>query len=134
MSSEFLKTILPEIREQNFLSKLEEFQREKILSKKYFGPPGRTVKFEGLESLARIVGSETRLKILRSLLSGEMNVMTLAKRVGVSASTLMEHMSILEREEAVLSRSEGRMRIYSLANSEKICALCKVIETWSAEK
>lgn len=133
VSEETLKKLVPHVWEREFLNRIKEFQRQYVLRPKYSGPPGGTLNFGKIGALANIVGSETRLRILLSLSLRDVNVVALAKQVGVSPSTLMEHLRILEAEGAVRGRVEGRMRIYSLADSEEVRELSRVIKTWSAQ-
>jgi len=126
------KRLMADLPELGFLIRLERFQQENIRRTKYTPAPATETGFAGLKSLAKIAGTETRLRIVLSLTVGDMNVVALAKRVGVSASTLTEHLSILEREGIVMSRTQGRMRIYNLSDSEKTRELARLVKAWSS--
>jgi len=132
VDADALNRLVADMPELEFLARLKGFQRDNVWRMKYTIPSATKVGFGRLKSLAKIAGTETRLRILLALTTSNMNVVALAKCVGVSASTLTEHLGILEDEGIVVSRSQGRMRIYSLADSEKTHELTKLIKAWSS--
>ena len=132
VDEEALKKVMADIPELDFLAKLKRFQRDNVSSIGYAAPSAAKVGFGRLKSLAKIAGTETRLRVLLALTKSDMNVVALAKSIGVSASTLTEHLGILENEGVVASRSQGRMRIYGLVDSEETRELAKLVKAWSS--
>lgn len=63
----------------------------------------------------RALGSKTRLEILKKLKSRRMTLSELSDVLGMHASTVSEHLAILERAELVLKNDEGyKWKYYSL--------------------
>lgn len=59
-----------------------------------------------------------RLMILCHLGEGEASVGELNDQVGMSQSSISQHLAMLRREGLVLARREGQQVIYSLADDE----------------
>lgn len=66
------------------------------------------------------LGNETRLQILRLLLSGEMCVSDIVESVGGAASTVAHHLRTLEDAGLIVSRRHGRSTYYAVQKEELI--------------
>lgn len=62
--------------------------------------------------LFRAFGDATRVRILSAILDQELNVSSLAERVGVSESAVSHHMRGLRQMHLVISRREGKEVFY----------------------
>ena len=62
----------------------------------------------------KILGDETKLKILRHLLNGEVCSCKFISVAGRAQSTVSTHLNDLEKEGVLKSRREGRNIYYSL--------------------
>jgi DNA-binding transcriptional ArsR family regulator len=74
-----------------------------------------------VERRARVfnaLGNETRLRILRSLLDGEMCVSEIVERVGGAASTIAHHLRTLENAGLIASHRRGRSTFYFIQEQE----------------
>ncbi|MBR5229297.1 MAG: helix-turn-helix transcriptional regulator [Firmicutes bacterium] len=65
-------------------------------------------------SFFRIVGDETRMKILCSISSGELCVNDIAASVGMTKSSVSHQLKLLKDEGLVKNRREGKNIFYSL--------------------
>ncbi len=68
----------------------------------------------GLVEVAKALACPVRVRALLALGDGEMCVCELVALLGVAASTMSRHMSLLERSGLVAARKEGRWMHYSL--------------------
>ena len=64
--------------------------------------------------LFSILGDTSRVKIIAALLSGPMNVQSLAETVGISPSAISHHMRSLRQMRLVRAHKQGRQVFYSL--------------------
>lgn len=64
----------------------------------------------------RTLGHPARIRILEMLRDGEANVADIAEAVGVSGSTLSQHLASLRRADVVTSRREGSQVIYRVVD------------------
>ena len=62
--------------------------------------------------------NEKRLMILCQLVRGERSVNDLANALGTRQSTISQHLALLRRDRLVSARSDGQLRLYSLAGEE----------------
>ena len=65
--------------------------------------------------ITKALADENRVRILMALRGGELCVCQIAELLGLSASTISSHLSILHRADMVLSRKKGRWIFYRLA-------------------
>ncbi|NLW87867.1 MAG: winged helix-turn-helix transcriptional regulator [Planctomycetes bacterium] len=72
-----------------------------------------------LSQLFRILGDETRLRILIELQEGPRNVSELCKRLKTPQPTVSHHLSILRMGEVVTSQRNGKEIFYSVNALEK---------------
>jgi ArsR family transcriptional regulator len=77
--------------------------------------------------LFKLLGDETRLKILNSLIKKEKCVCEIIAEVKKSQPTISIHLNRMEREGLLESERRGRMIFYRIKNP-KIVALLKVTE------
>lgn len=65
-------------------------------------------------ALFKILGDETKLKILRLLSDGELNVSAIVERTGQEQSNVSHQLKVLKDNHLVDSRREGRSNVYFL--------------------
>lgn len=75
----------------------------------------------------KVLGEETRLKIIDMLSCGEMCACDILEKLNISQSTLSYHMNLLNKSELVNARKEGLWMRYTL-NAEKFNDLKSFIE------
>ena len=74
--------------------------------------------------IAAAIGDPTRARMLAVLLSGELvTAGEIAQAAGVTPQTASAHLALLEREQLVLARNQGRHRYFRLADAEVARAL-----------
>ena len=71
-------------------------------------------EFDQLLQFFRVLGNDSRLKILGFLANGERNVGDLAGLLGVKEPTVSHHLSMMKDLGLVTVRAEGNVRIYGL--------------------
>lgn len=64
----------------------------------------------------RTLGHPARIRILEVLRDGEANVADIAGAVGVSGSTLSQHLATLRRADVISSRRDGSQVIYQVVD------------------
>jgi ArsR family transcriptional regulator len=74
----------------------------------------------------RILGDETKLKIIQYLLNGEQCACKLVPYTKRAQSTVSTHLTDLERTGILESRREGR-NIYYKIRDKKVYGLCKLL-------
>lgn len=82
--------------------------------------------------LFKLLGDETRIKILLSIMKKEKNVLEIVKEVKKSQPVISIHLNRMEREGLLESERVGRMIFYRLKN-QKIAELIKIAEAVSNE-
>ncbi|MCS7135060.1 MAG: metalloregulator ArsR/SmtB family transcription factor [Candidatus Aenigmarchaeota archaeon] len=82
--------------------------------------------------LFKLLGDETRIKILLSIMKKEKNVLEIVKEVKKSQPVVSIHLNRMEREGLLDSERVGRMIFYRLKN-QKIAELIKIAEAVSNE-
>lgn len=78
-------------------------------------------------NLLRALANEKRLEIVYALVGRELNVTELSKIVGLSQSSLSQHLSILRKEKIVKTRRVAQTIFYSMQN-EKALKLLALLE------
>lgn len=78
-------------------------------------PSERTIA--SLSELYKIFGDQTRLKIMCTLLRGEMCVCDIAALLGTSCSAISHQLRILRQNRLVKVRREGKQAFYALDDS-----------------
>lgn len=72
------------------------------------------IDFKQQATLLRAIANETRLKIIDVLSNGEMDVGTIAHRIGVEQSTVSKHLAILRAVWVVDNERHGNEGYYRL--------------------
>jgi DNA-binding transcriptional ArsR family regulator len=75
-----------------------------------------------LSELFKIFGDQTRVKILYTLLDGEMCVQDIADSIGMSQSSVSHQLRVLKQSQLVKFRRDGRTVYYSLAD-QHVCTI-----------
>lgn len=78
---------------------------------------------DGLKALAH----PARLRILALLRGGELCVCQLMEILGLAASTVSEHLSLLRRAGFVSERKEGKWVFYELTKDPALSPLCEAL-------
>ncbi|MDR1694972.1 MAG: metalloregulator ArsR/SmtB family transcription factor [Lactobacillaceae bacterium] len=78
--------------------------------------------------LLKALSNEKRLEIVYTLMGNELNVTDLGKIVGLSQSSLSQHLAILRTEKIVKTRRAAQTIFYSV-QSDKAIKLITLIET-----
>lgn len=70
----------------------------------------------GLDCIAALkaLGEETRLRILRLLFKGELNVNQISTRLSVSQYNISKHLRIMREAGLLETRKEGKNRLYTV--------------------
>ena len=68
----------------------------------------------------KALGSETRLKIIKTLMIKEHNVTDLTKISGKDQTTVSRHLANLREAKLIAQRKIGRSVIYTISNSQVI--------------
>lgn len=66
----------------------------------------------------KALADETRVRILTSLVGGELCVCQIVELMGLAPSTVSKHMSILKQAYLVDSRKDGRWMFYRLSEND----------------
>ena len=77
------------------------------------------LNLKALAQLFRILGDQSRLRILFALKEGELNVTELCKRLKLRQPTVSHHLGILRMVGIVHNRRNGKEIIYSLRDIDK---------------
>lgn len=85
-----------------------------------FDPSGQGEALGRAVALLRALGHEGRLEILCNLIGGERNVSDLTQAVGSSQPAVSQQLMRLRAEGLVKSRRQGKMILYSIAQSEVV--------------
>lgn len=93
----------------------------------------RQLKTSESSAIFKALGDDNRLKIMTTLLKGEMCGCRLLECFAISQPTLSHHMKILIDCGLVKARKDGKWHFYS-PNCEVIHALQSVIASWSCCK
>ncbi|WP_071130852.1 ArsR/SmtB family transcription factor [Enterococcus timonensis] len=76
----------------------------------------------------KVLGDKTRLKILLFLKSGEKNVTTIAQEVAMEQSAVSHQLKLLRDNKIVISRREGKVIYYALADHHVMDILNQTFE------
>lgn len=77
-----------------------------------------------LADLFKLFGDSTRLKILLSLLPGEMNVCALSEALSMTVSAVSHQLKLLKQSKLIKARKEGKQVFYSLAD-DHVCLIIR---------
>src|SRR5208337_5042359 len=92
------------------------------------------MKAGAAEALLKAVANRNRLIILCELLEGERSVTALQSALGLSQSSLSQHLARLREDELVTTRRESQAIFYSLANTNVSRAINLLYELFCAEE
>ncbi len=68
----------------------------------------------------KALGSETRLKIIKTLMIKEHNVTDLTKISGKDQTTISRHLATLKQAKIITQKKIGRNVIYAISNSDML--------------
>ena len=74
----------------------------------------------------RVLGDPTRLRILNTLMQGEVSVGELCERTGIEQPNVSRHLALLRGEGIVARRGEGNRGFYRIED-ETVLELCEVV-------
>lgn len=80
---------------------------------------GTNRKTQALAGVFRILGDPSRLRIVSTLTTGEMNVTQICRSLRMSQPTVSRHLSILKMSGLAEARRDGKEMFYSLPASTK---------------
>jgi ArsR family transcriptional regulator, virulence genes transcriptional regulator len=83
------------------------------------------LRFEHRSVFLTAIANEQRLKVLEMLSKGEVAVMELSERIGISQSALSQHLAKLRVAKMVTTRREAQTIFYSVTSPE----VRKILET-----
>ena len=86
------------------------------------------------ENFLKALANRRRLMILCELHKGETGVSALQKALGLSQSSLSQHLARLREDELVTTRRESQAIFYSLANANVSRAIALLYELFCAEE
>ena len=75
-------------------------------------------QLDTLAQMFRVLGDRTRLRILKTLQDGEINVSAICARLKSPQPTVSRHLGILRMAGLVRSRRSGKQIYYSVANGD----------------
>lgn len=73
---------------------------------------------EAASRLLLTIGNPVRLMVLCLLLDGELSVGEINAEIELSQSALSQHLAVLKREGLVVSRKDGLLNYYAIADHE----------------
>lgn len=86
------------------------------------------------ESFLKALANRHRLMVLCELHKGELSVTTLQQRIGLSQSSLSQHLARLREDELVKTRRVSQTIYYSLANANVSRVIGLLYELFCAER
>ncbi len=86
--------------------------------------------------LEEVFSSKPRMKILKIISRlGELNVTSIAKRIGMNFASTSRHLKVLESEGILQQRVYGRIRMYRFNQaSAKARAVQNLVDVWEQSK
>ena len=91
-----------------------EIHRDRIAVAVESLPPQDTIS--GLSDFFKVLGDETRMRILLSLEGGEMCVCDISEALGMTMSAVSHQLRVLRDANLVKNRREGRVMYYRLCD------------------
>ncbi len=70
--------------------------------------------------MCQVFSHPKRLEVINVLRDGEMTVTELSQKVGLTVGNLSQHLSMMKERHILLSRKEGNMVYYRIANPKLI--------------
>ncbi|TXJ06693.1 MAG: transcriptional regulator [Acinetobacter sp.] len=74
----------------------------------------------------KVLSNPDRLKILCTLVDGEMNVQTIEQKTDIHQPTLSQQLTVLRKSEMVLTRREGKQIFYRIAD-ERVLVIMQTL-------
>jgi len=81
-------------------------------------------------AVARALADPKRLCVLQCLARGEMSVRDLSERVGCQVPNMSQHLAVLRNSGLVLTRRDGNIIYYRLADS-RVTEACELLQSIS---
>ena len=97
------------------------------MAKKTAGTPDENTLID-LSELFKIFGDSTRIKILFTLLEGERSVNEIAATLNMTQSAISHQLRILKTSRLIKAERDGKLSIYSLADSHVKSILSQGLE------
>ena len=97
------------------------------MAKKPAGTPDENTLID-LSELFKIFGDSTRIKILFTLLEGERSVNEIAAALNMTQSAISHQLRILKTSRLIKAERDGKLSIYSLADSHVKSILSQGLE------
>jgi ArsR family transcriptional regulator len=94
----------------------------------------KLLEVAGLSELFKVLGDETRTKILYLLASNELCVCTLASILEVSFPAVSHHLRLLKAFRLVKYRREGKNVYYSLDDKHIVNIICEAQEHFTERR
>ena len=88
-----------------------------------------TDQYNELANYLKALANPTRMKILLSLMDGEMCVKSLWEALGLQQSNVSQHLATLKSRGIITSRKEGAKTCYSVADPRVKEMLCILLST-----
>jgi ArsR family transcriptional regulator len=76
--------------------------------------------YEYHAEMCQVFSHAKRLEVINVLRDGEMSVTELAHKLGLAVGNLSQHLSMMKERHILLSRKEGNMVYYRVANPKLI--------------
>jgi ArsR family transcriptional regulator, lead/cadmium/zinc/bismuth-responsive transcriptional repressor len=92
----------------------------------------RPDELEAMEAFFKVLGDQTRLRILHALLAGELCVCDLGQTLSMSVSAVSHQLSVLKSARLVRHRRDGKVVYYSLSD-DHVTSLLQSMRTHLAE-
>lgn len=84
-----------------------------------------------ISNLFKIIGDETRLKIINFLITHKKSVCCdIAKHIKKDTSTTFRHIKILEKANLIKAKKQGKFLVCSLENEEKVRKLFDIVKNF----
>jgi len=97
------------------------------MAKKTAGTPDENTLID-LSELFKIFGDSTRIKILFTLLEGERSVNEIAAALNMTQSAISHQLRILKTSRLIKAERDGKLSIYSLADTHVASILSQGLE------
>ena len=97
------------------------------MAKKTAGTPDENTLID-LSELFKIFGDSTRIKILFTLLEGERSVNEIAAALNMTQSAISHQLRILKTSRLIKAERNGKLSIYSLADTHVASILSQGLE------
>jgi ArsR family transcriptional regulator len=87
--------------------------------------------FELQAEVCKVLASPTRLEIINALKSGPKTIAELAELLGISATSISQHLSVMKARGIVHTWKEGKTTRYAIAHMKIVEACCLMKEVLS---